>query len=470
MAVTNVHTIHQGTYNAIAYIINPNKTGDGRYVISNLCVSTAQGAAQQFRETRELAGTGRCRTEAQHIIQSFAPSEVTPERALLIGQELCKALFNDEYQYVLAVHIDHEHIHNHIVLNNVNFYTGKTFETEFNQGKIPERAWSKLRQVSDDLCRKHLLSVIESPEKSKGKSHYEWELDKQSLSWKAQLKQAIDEVIKVSEDFNDFLLKCAEYGILVDYNPDHKIDLKFMLAAQKERNPRARFTRAKTLGWFYESKQIARRIETYKYMTTHAPKARLIPTTAERFQQSQGLTNWADRENMKAASKALNEMNESNSTLEELESAAHRAFAEFMVMSTPQMELSDRIHKIEEQIPAIEKYHEFVAYHKKYTSLEGKAKTKYKSDFCYELDEYHKAYKKLIELFPDAHIPKLSKLKTELEKARTDYAQQSAERKALKKEADRLSRLARQKRDSQKTVQRYLQNEQAAKRKKNQLE
>mgnify|MGYP004593138109 CR=1 FL=1 len=470
MAVTNVHTIHQGTYNAIAYIINPNKTGDGRYVISNLCVSTAQGAAQQFRETRELAGTGRCRTEAQHIIQSFAPSEVTPERALLIGQELCKALFNDEYQYVLAVHIDHEHIHNHIVLNNVNFYTGKTFETEFNQGKIPERAWSKLRQVSDDLCRKHLLSVIESPEKSKGKSHYEWELDKQSLSWKAQLKQAIDEVIKVSEDFNDFLLKCAEYGILVDYNPEHKIDLKFMLAAQKERNPRARFTRAKTLGWFYESKQIARRIETYKYMTTHAPKARLIPTTAERFQQSQGLTNWADRENMKAASKALNEMNESNSTLEELESAAHRAFAEFMVMSTPQMELSDRIHKIEEQIPAIEKYHEFVAYHKKYTSLEGKAKTKYKSDFCYELDEYHKAYKKLIELFPDAHIPKLSKLKTELEKARTDYAQQSAERKALKKEADRLSRLARQKRDSQKTVQRYLQNEQAAKRKKNQLE
>ena len=33
---------------------------------------------------------------------------------------------------------------------------------------------------------------------------------------------------------------------MVDYNPDHKIDLKFMLAAQKERNPRARFTRAKT--------------------------------------------------------------------------------------------------------------------------------------------------------------------------------------------------------------------------------
>ena len=389
---------------------------------------------------------------------------------MLIGQELCKALFNDEYQYVLAVHVDHEHIHNHIVMNNVNFYTGKTFETEFNQGKIPERAWSKLRQVSDELCKKHHLSVIESPEKSKGKSHYEWELDKQSLSWKAQLKQAIDEVIKVSENFEDFLAKCSNFGILVDYNPDHKIDLKFMLAEQKERNPRAKFTRAKTLGYFYESQQIRRRIESYKYQMSHRPTARIIRTTAEKFQQSQGLTNWADRENMKAASKALNEMNASNSTLEELESAAHRAFAEFMVMSTPSNALTHRRDEIQEQIPVIEKYNKYVKYHRECSSLEGRKKKKYESDFCYELDEYHKAYKKLIELFPDGHIPKLSKLKTELEKARTDYAEQSAERKALKKEADRLSRLAQQKRDSQRTLARYMQNEQAAKRKKSQLE
>lgn len=389
---------------------------------------------------------------------------------MLIGQELCKALFNDEYQYVLAVHVDHSHVHNHVIVNNINFYTGKTFETEHNQGKIPDRAWSKLRQVSDELCKKHYLSVIESPDKSKGKSHYEWELDKQSLSWKAQLKQAIDEVIKVSEDFNDFLLKCAEYGILVDYNPEHKIDLKFMLAVQKERNPRARFTRAKTLGWFYESQQIRKRIESYKYQMSHRPTARIIRTTAEKFQQSQGLTNWADRENMKAASKALNEMNASNSTLEELESAAHRAFAEFMVMSTPQIELSDRIHELEKQIPAIEEYRKYKVYYKNYSSLEGKAKKKYGENCRYELDQYHECRKKLKELFPDGIIPKIKDLQDELKIARQDYAKMSAERKALKKEADRLSRLAQQKRDSQKTLARYMQNEQAAKRKKSQLE
>ena len=470
MAVTRIHTIHTGAYNAIAYICNPDKTADRKYVVSNLCVSTPSGASEQFRNIRETVGTGRCRNAAQHIIQSFAPGEVSPERALLIGQELCKALFNDEYQYVLAVHVDHEHIHNHIIVNNVNFYTGKTFETEHNQGKIPERAWTKLRQVSDELCRKHGLSTIENPHLSKGKSHWEWELDKQNMSWKEQLKRAIDEVIKVSDSFEDFLAKCAEYGILVDYNPDHKIDLKFMLAEQKERNPRAKFTRAKTLGYFYESKQIARRIESYKYQMSHSPKARIIKTTTEKMQQSQGLQNWADRENMKAASKALNEMNASNSTLEELESAAHRAFAEFMVMSTPQIALSDRIHELEEQIPAIQKYREYKAYQKKYASLEGRAKKKYAENFRYELDQYHEYCKKMKELFPDGVIPKIKDLQDELDKANTEYARMSTERKAIKKEADRLSRLAQQKRDSQKTVQRYLQNEEAAKRKKNQLE
>ena len=127
-------------------------TADGKYVVSNLCVSTPCGASEQFRNIRQTVGTGRSRSECQHIIQSFAPGEVTPERALLIGQELCKALFNDEYQYVLAVHVDHSHVHNHIIVNNVNFYTGKTFETEHNQGKIPDRAWSKLRTISDELC------------------------------------------------------------------------------------------------------------------------------------------------------------------------------------------------------------------------------------------------------------------------------------------------------------------------------
>ena len=389
---------------------------------------------------------------------------------MLIGQELCKALFNDEYQYVLAVHTDHEHIHNHIIVNNVNFYTGRTFETEHNQGKIPERAWAKLREVSDDLCRKHHLSVVENPEQSKGKSHWEWELDKQNLSWKSRLKNAIDEVIKISDSFEDFLAKCADFGILVDYNPDHKIDLKFMLAEQKERNPRAKFTRAKTLGYFYESKQIARRIESYKYLMKNSPKAKIIRTTAERFMQSQGLSNWADRENMKAASKAINDMTANNSTLEELETAAHTAFAQRMAASTAMNKLKKQLDTIEEQLPLVREYYEYKKYYRQYRSLTGREQQKYAKKCSYELEHYQEVRSKVLAFFPDKKIPTVELLEQRQTKLKTQYAERSAEYNSAKKESDRLAQQIQKKRQSQKTVERYLQNEQATKRKKNTLE
>ena len=382
---------------------------------------------------------------------------------MLIGQELCKALFNDEYQYVLAVHVDHEHIHNHIIVNNVNFYTGKTFETEHNQGKIPDRAWSKLRTISDELCRKHGLSIIENPHLSKGKSHWEWELDKQNLSWKEQLKRAIDEVIKVSEDFEDFLAKCADFGILVDYNPDHKIDLKFMLAEQKERNPRAKMPRAKTLGYFYESQQIRRRIESYKYQMSHRPTARIIRTTAEKFQQSQGLTNWADRENMKAASKAINEMTADNTTLEELETAALTAFSERMSAKSEQSALRKQWDEIQELLPLVEEVIKYTEIHKRYKSLTGKEQTKFGKQCSYELSEYDRLFAKIREIIPEGKVPSPELLRKQLEKIQEQYNEQSAKYDTSKKEADRLAQQIQKKRQSQKTLDRYLQNEQAAK-------
>ena len=185
---------------------------------------------------------------SQHYIQSFKPGEITPERALEVGKELCDKFLKGEYQYFLAVHTDTDHIHLHCIFNNVSRANGRTFESNMNQGKVKDRAWKKLRDLSDEVCKRHHLSVVERPEMGKGKSHWEWDMNRQGLSWKAKLKYTIDQVVKASEDFDDLIRKCAEYGVLVEYNPDHKIDLKFMLSEQKERNPRAKMTRARTLG------------------------------------------------------------------------------------------------------------------------------------------------------------------------------------------------------------------------------
>lgn len=277
MAVTNIHSIRTTLNKSIQYIVDGNKTRNGELVISSGCSADAQTASEQFAKIR-VCGSGRSTILAQHIIQSFAPDEITPEQAQRIGIELCQRLFGNDYQYILATHIDHEHIHNHIIVNNTNMFTKKTFETEFNQGKKSERAWAKIRNISDEICDKYGLSVIKNSQVNKGKSHYEWEQKQKNNSWKSKLKREIDEVIKITADFDDFLIKCQQHGIEVEYNPDHKIDLKFRLDGQE------RFTRSRTLGWHYETPQIKRLIETYKKVMNYKHDLNIIRTDTEQMQ------------------------------------------------------------------------------------------------------------------------------------------------------------------------------------------
>ena len=378
-------------------------------------------ASHDFAEIRKH-GTGKSSVLAQHFIVSFKPGEITPERALQLGQEICEQFLKGEYQYFMTCHIDKEHTHLHCVFNNTNCIDGRTFETHENRRTTKQdRSFQKLMNITDEVCRQHHLSVIEHPEMGKGKNHWEWDMSRQGLSWKAKLKFTIDQVIKVSENFEDFLTKCSDFGILYEYNPDHKIDLKFMLAEQKERNPRAKFTRAKTLGYFYESQQIRRRIESYKYQMSHRPTARIIRTTTEKFQQSQGLTNWAGRENMKAASKALNEMNASNSTLEELETAALTAFSQRMSAKSEQSALRKQWDEIQKLLPLVEEVIKYTDIHKRYKSLTGKEQTKFSKQCAYELSEYDRLFAKIREIIPEGKVPSPALLRKQLEKIQEQY-------------------------------------------------
>ena len=382
---------------------------------------------------------------------------------MLIGQELCKALFNDEFQYVLAVHCDHEHIHNHIIVNNVNFYTGHTFETEHNQGKIPDRAWSKLRTISDELCRKHGLSIIENPHLSKGKSHWEWELDKQNLSWKEQLKRAIDEVIKVSEDFEDFLAKCADFGILVDYNPDHKIDLKFMLSEQKERNPRAKMTRARTLGWYYETRQIKDRIAQYHGVMIYTPRTKVRVITKK--PPNKFVQDAIDRGNMKLASIAKNVIAEYGAPPDQIRQAAISEYAHSRGLLSELNTMKTEIEDLQVKLKVLRKYRKLKVYGEELKTLSGSAAKKYRREHSAELTEYGQIRTKVLELYPSGHIPTVESL----DKKINALIQERSLKDQQFREADKRARdLA----DAQRTIEEFLRQDrnvqqQDRKRKKN---
>ena len=234
------------------------------------------------------------------------------------------------------------------------FAQAYTFQTLNNQGKVSERMWKKLRDTSDEVCKRHHLNVIQHPEMGKGKSRWEWDMSRQELSWKAKLKYAIDQVVKESENFEDFLSKCADFGVLVEYNPDHKIDLKFMLAEQKEHNPRAKFTRSRTLGWFYETEQIKSRIAQYQGCMVYVPRTKIkvvTPKVEENRFVNRFVRNAIDRGNMKVASIAKN-----IPTVENLEKSITALRAKLSAMNTKFNQVDKKARELADAQRTIEEY------------------------------------------------------------------------------------------------------------------
>lgn len=411
-----------------------------------------------FRNIR-ATGTGRSSVLCEHIIQSFAPGEITPEQAMAMAQELCHRLLKDQYQYVIAVHNDHDHIHAHIIFNNTNMVTGRTFETEENQGKKSTRAWAKLREQSDNICRENNLSVIENPGKSKGKSHFEWDMSRQNISWKEKLRYKLDQVISISDDFGDFLFRCTENDISLEYNPDRKIDLKFKLNGQQ------RYIRAQTLGWNYETEQIKKRIALLRAEKSASQK--IVRTTSEKFQIAPALKAWADRQNMAAVSKVINLMTEYGLTdVNALESRCHSLFAKRAVIVGKLNNLQPKIEELNEQISVFRENLKYKDCYKDYKSMSGRKQKKYEKENSYELQQYRETLAKAREWYPDQKIPSVKSLTEQRDKLIAERTAMNAEYAVLNSQFKALT-------EARKTLSAYLANEREGsqqKRKKQVLE
>lgn len=349
------------------------------------------------------------------------------------------------------------------LLNNVSRANGRTFETNMNQGKVKERAWKKLFDLSDEVCKRHHLSVIQHPENSKGKSYWEWDMNRQGLSWKAKLKYTIDQVIKNSFDFEDFLRKCADYGVIVDFNPDHKIDLKFMLQEQKERNPRAKFTRARTLGWYYETKLIKDRIAMYQGVMTYTPRTKIKVIT--KMPQNKFVQDAIDRGNMKLASIAKNIISEYGVEPEQIRPAAISAYTHSRHLLSELNTLKTEIDDLKVKLKVLHQYRKLKVYGEELKTLSGSAAKKYRKDHSYELSEYGEARARVLEFYPSGQIPTVENL----EKKINALLQERSEKDLQFREADKKARdLA----DAQRTIEVFLRQEhdeqqQDRKRKKN---
>ena len=287
MAVTKTHPIKSTLKAAIDYICNPAKT-DGSLLISAYGCS-AETADIEFAWTRRHA-IDKGENLGRHLIQAFAPGEVTPEEAHQIGLELAKEILGGKYEFVLTTHIDRGHIHNHVIWNAVSFTDHKHYHSN-------KRSYYEIRRASDRLCKEHGLSVI-VPGQEKGKSFVEHQAVRNGTSYKAKLKSVIDRLLPACADLEYLLRRLQEEGY--EIRRGQYISCR---ASNQER-----FTRLKTLGVDYTEAALAARIAG---RTRPSKRTKALDGSTQRIaviqgNQSPGLQHWAKLQKLKEGAKTLN--------------------------------------------------------------------------------------------------------------------------------------------------------------------
>jgi hypothetical protein len=297
MAVTKIHAIKATVSGAVKYICNGDKT-DGSLYISSFATSP-QTAADDFKFT--LSHTDQSDpNKAYHLIQSFAPGEVDAQEAHMIGRELADRLLQGRYSYIISTHTDRGHIHNHIIFCAADNITYKKYHD-------CKKTYWNIRHLNDEICVDHGLSVL-CEKTNSSKDYKEWQSDRNGTSWKSRLKTDINQTIKQSNTYEEFLSLMIQKGYEIkdsDIGDEAHKYIAFRTYGQ-ERWIRGR---AKSLGVNFTKERIKERIEekarirTERMVNQNKRLSSMIDTSQERFAESPGLKRWADLQNLKSAAR-----------------------------------------------------------------------------------------------------------------------------------------------------------------------
>ena len=229
---------------ALDYAANRDKTEQSCFESSYAC--TLETAFSDMRQTKErwhkLGGV-----QGYHLVQSFAAGEVTPELAHWIAKELADRVLGGRYEYVIGTHLNTGHIHSHIVWNSVSCVDGKKYRSNY------KCYVTEIRAVSDELCQKYKLSVIDTENSNHvAKPYAEWLAEKNGQpTWRTAIRQDVDDAIQQSLTWRQFLSAMERKGYEVRMGRKYPV----LHPPGKER-----FVRFKTLGKRYNPEAIQTRI------------------------------------------------------------------------------------------------------------------------------------------------------------------------------------------------------------------
>lgn len=209
----------------IRYVLQDRKVKEGYITFQgpfNQNSITIGNVYQAFLDEKQLWGKDSGRMCAHHVISFHAKDFVTPAECLEIGQTFCQRFFPD-FQNLIAVHQDKDHLHVHIVTNTVSFVDGH----KLHQTKADLQAQ---KDFTNKFCESRGLHVAEKGKHFDGseielgeirawnKNKYQMLVDEQKESYMINCAEAIVETIPECTDSREFVAKMELRGWIVSWN------------------------------------------------------------------------------------------------------------------------------------------------------------------------------------------------------------------------------------------------------------
>lgn len=180
------------------------------------CADNPAIAAYQMQHTKAYYAKldGR---QYKHYVLSFAPGEISVDKAKTYAKELAQQCFGERYEVAVGVHTNSKggKIHAHIIVNSVSFMDGK--KLHFSKNDL-----ESFKNQNDKLAKKYGLNIIDRSHdavKARGRPQmysqreYQQFSKKTKESWLAQCAVAIHQTLKNKPlDFADFATQMQAKG------------------------------------------------------------------------------------------------------------------------------------------------------------------------------------------------------------------------------------------------------------------
>lgn len=410
MSVTKMQRVNSLTH-TVNYITRSDKT-EHDLIFSHNC--SPETASRNFNnvldEYNYYKRTDR-EMNARMIIQSYDPDEnISPEQAHQYGKEFAESYLGNDFQYIVATHHDTDHIHNHIVFNDINTKTLEIFDSS------RENTLHRMRNENDLISEKYGLKIIEQTrEKHKYLTHKDYVARSKGVSFKQKIENDIDSLIEHSNSYEEFLNGMKNMG----YEVKEGKHLAF-------KSPNAkRFMRARSLGFNYMENSLKYRIEN-KDFVPFKPKIierEWIDKSQDKFKNNVGLNRWATLQNINYLHEVNNILSKENISLQEFteEKELQENFGKNL--ESKLSKIDNQIFKLENMKDCFDVYKESHSLMIGFKKLETKEeKDQYKKEHYHEFKKYDMAKKNMNILKKGYLINDKSQLKSKIQSLHEERA------------------------------------------------